>query len=283
MPGVATTRRVSRTSWIRTGIGVLAVAIMLFPLYWMVNASLQTNAQIALPSPQWLPFGGTFDGYRDALSLGGGHLMTSLVVAGGTTLLTLLIAAPGAYAIGVLRARGAQPLILFLLVAQLIPGIVMANALFRIYRPLGLLNSVQGLILADTTLAVPFAVLILRAFMASIPRELIEASTMDGARPSRTLISVVLPLSRNALITSGLFAFLFAWGDFLFASTLNLGAENATPISVGLYSFLGAGVNTTSWNSVMATGVLASAPAAVLLIVAQRYIAAGVTSGAVKD
>jgi multiple sugar transport system permease protein len=267
----------------RTGIGVLAVAIMLFPLYWMVNASLQTNAQIALPSPHWLPFGGTLDGYRDAFSLGGGHLMTSLVVAGGTTLLTLLIAAPGAYAIGVLRARGAQPLILFLLVAQLIPGIVMANALFRIYRPLGLLNSVQGLILADTTLAVPFAVLILRAFMASIPRELVEASTMDGARPSRTLISVVLPLSRNALITSGLFAFLFAWGDFLFASTLNLGAENATPISVGLYSFLGAGVNTTSWNSVMATGVLASAPAAVLLIVAQRYIAAGVTSGAVKD
>jgi multiple sugar transport system permease protein len=282
MPGVAT-RRGNRTSWTRTCIGGLAVAIMLFPLYWMVNASLQTNAQIALPSPHWLPFGGTLDGYRDALSLGGGHLVTSLVVAGGTTLLTLLIAAPGAYAIGVLRARGAQPLILFLLVAQLIPGIVMANALFRIYRPLGLLNSVQGLILADSTLAVPFAVFILRAFMASIPRELLEASTMDGARPLRTLISVVLPLSRNALITSGLFAFLFAWGDFLFASTLNLGAEHATPISVALYGFLGAGVNTTSWNSVMATGVLASAPAAVLLVVAQRYIAAGVTSGAVKD
>jgi multiple sugar transport system permease protein len=262
---------------------VLFVAIMLFPLYWMINASLQTNAQIALPSPRWVPFGGTLDGYRDALRLGGEHLATSLAVAGGTTLLTLLVAAPGAYAIAVLRARGARAVILFLLVAQLIPGIVMANALYRIFRPLGLLNSVQGLILADTTLAVPFAVLILRAFMASIPRELMEASTIDGASRWRTLISIVLPLSRNALITSGLFAFLFAWGDFLFASTLNLGAEHATPISVALYNFIGAGVNTTSWNAVMATGVLASAPAAVLLVVAQRYIAAGVTSGAVKD
>jgi multiple sugar transport system permease protein len=102
-----------------------------------------------------------------------------------------------------------------------------------------------------------------------------EASTIDGASRGRTLISIVLPLSRNALITSGLFAFLAAWGDFLFASTLNLGAEHAKPISVALYNFIGAGVNTTSWNAVMATGVLASAPAAVLPVVAQRYIAAG--------
>jgi len=280
---VTAVRRGRRKPWVRTCAGVLLLAIMLFPLYWMINASLQTNAQIALPSPRWVPFGGTLDGYRNALSLGGEHLATSLVVAGGTTLLTLLIAAPGAYAIALLRARGAQAVILFLLIAQLIPGIVMANALYRIFRPLGLLNSVQGLILADSTLAVPFAVLILRAFMASIPRELVDASTMDGASRWRTLIFIVLPLSRNALITSGLFAFLFAWGDFLFASTLNLGAEHATPISVALYNFIGAGVNTTSWNAVMATGVLASAPAAVLLVLAQRYVAAGVTSGAVKD
>jgi multiple sugar transport system permease protein len=274
---------IRRTSWVRTFIALVIVAVMLFPLYWMINASLQTNAQIAARSPRWLPIGGTLSGYRDALRLGGGHLVTSVIVSAGTTMLTLLIAVPAAYAIAVMRSRGAQLVILFLLVAQLIPGIVMANALYQIFRSLNLLNSVQGLILADSTLAVPFAVLILRAFMVSIPRELLEAATVDGAGSVRRLTSIVLPLSRNALITCGLFAFLFAWGDFLFASTLNLGATDATPISVGLYSFIGAGVNTTSWNSVMATGVLASAPAAVLLVVAQRYIAAGVTSGALKD
>jgi multiple sugar transport system permease protein len=274
---------VGHAAWIRTCIGVLILAVMLFPLYWMVNASFQTNAQIALPSPHWLPIGGSSSGYRDALREEGGHLVTSVIVSLGTTLLALLIAAPASYAISILRARGAQAVILFLLVAQLIPGIVMANALYRIFLPLHLLNSVAGLILADSTLAVPFAVLILRAFMVAIPRELIEAARIDGAGSIRVLVSVVLPVSRNALITSCLFAFLFAWGDFLFASTLNLGATNSTPISVGLYSFIGAGTNTTSWNSVMATGVLASAPAAVLLVLAQRYIAAGVTRGAVKD
>jgi multiple sugar transport system permease protein len=275
-------RRAVRATWGRTIVGVIILAIMLFPLYWMVNASLQTNAQIALPSPHWLPFGGTLSGYRNALREEGGHLVTSVIVAVGTTVLALVIAAPASYAISILRARGAQAVILFLLVAQLIPGIVMANALYRIFLPLHLLNSIAGLILADSTLAVPFAVLVLRAFMVSIPRELIEVALLDGAGSIRILVSIVLPLSRNALITAGLFAFLFAWGDFLFASTLNLGATNSTPISVGLYSFIGAGTNTTSWNSVMATGVLASAPAALLLILAQRYIAAGVTRGAVK-
>ena len=278
-----TARRSGPAGWTRTGIGVLILAVMLFPLYWMVNASFQTNAQIALPSPHWLPIGGTLSGYHDALREQGGHFATSVVVALGTTVLALGIAAPASYAISILRARGAQAVILFLLVAQLIPGIVMANALYRIFLPLHLLNSVGGLILADSTLAVPFAVLILRAFMVAIPRELVEAARIDGAGSIRVLLSVVLPVSRNAVITSALFAFLFAWGDFLFASTLNLGATDSTPISVGLYSFIGAGTNTTSWNSVMATAVLASAPAAVLLVLAQRYIAAGVTRGAVKD
>ena len=111
------------------------------------------------------------------------------------------------------------------------------------------------------------------------------AGAHGAAEGDRTAAAYPVFLASLALVfgASDAFAFLFAWGDFLFASTLNLGAQDATPISVALYNFIGAGVNTTSWNSVMATAVLASAPAAVLLVAAQRYIAAGVTSGAVKD
>jgi multiple sugar transport system permease protein len=267
----------------RTIIGIVFLAIMLFPLYWMVNASLQTNAQIARRTPLWLPIGGTLNGYRDALSQEGGHLLTSLVVSLGATALTLAVAAPAAFAMVVLRARGGRPLLFVLLIVQLIPGIVMANALYRIFSSLHILNSYEALILSDSTLAVPFAVLIMRAFMAGIPRELVEAATIDGAGTLRIFLKVVIPVSRNAVITSALFAFLFAWGDFLFATTLNLSAPGKTPISVGLYNFIGSGTNTTSWDSVMATGVFASIPAAILLVVAQRYIAAGVTAGAVKD
>jgi multiple sugar transport system permease protein len=267
----------------RTVIGVVILAVMLFPLYWMVNASFQTNAQIADRGPHWLPFGGTLDGYRDAFSHQGNHLVTSVIVAGLTTVITLVIATPAAYGIALQRAPGGQSLLFALLVVQLIPGIVMANALYRIISSLGFLNSAGALVLADSTIAVPFAVLIMRSFMAGVPKELLEAAHIDGAGRVRTLVTIVVPVSRNAVVTAGLFAFLFSWGDFLFATTLNLSAPNWTPITVGLYDFIGAGTNTTSWNSVMATGVLASLPAAVLLVIAQRFVSAGLTAGALKD
>jgi multiple sugar transport system permease protein len=264
----------------KTVIAVLLLAVMLFPLYWMVDASFQTNEQIADKDPHWLPLRGTLDGYRDALGQQGGHLVVSLIVALGTVVLTLLIAAPAAYG---LSRRSSRPVLFSLLIVQLIPGIVMANALYRVFSTLGLLDSPEALVLADSTLAVPFAVLIMRAFMLSVPKELIEAANLDGAGAVRTFVRIVLPVSRNGVVTAGLFAFLFSWGDFMFASTLNLGNPNWTPITVGLYDFIGAGTNTTSWNSVMATGVLASLPVAVLLVVAQRHVSAGLAAGAVKD
>ena len=102
---------------------------------------------------------------------------------------------------------------------------------------------------------------------------------MDGAGHVRTFISIVLPMSRNALITAALFTFLFSWADFLFALTLTT-TEDVRPVTLGLYTYIGTYVN--DWSSVMATAVLASIPAIVLLVVAQRYVAAGTTAGAVK-
>ncbi|MEV6604592.1 carbohydrate ABC transporter permease [Kutzneria sp. NPDC051319] len=264
----------------KTVAALVILAVMLFTLYWMVDASFQTNAQIADREPHWLPLDATLDGYRHALGQQGGHLVVSLIVALGTVVLTLLIAAPAAYG---LSRRGSRPVLFSLLIVQLIPGIVMANALYRVFSTLGLLNSPEALVLADSTLAVPFAVLIMRAFMLSVPKELIEAANLDGAGAVRTFTRIVLPVSRNGVVTAALFAFLFSWGDFMFASTLNLGSPDWTPITVGLYDFVGAGTNTTSWNSVMATGVLASLPVAVLLVVAQRHVSAGLSAGAVKD
>ncbi|MDT0415206.1 carbohydrate ABC transporter permease [Streptomyces sp. DSM 41982] len=272
-----------RRSPVRTVLALLIVAVMPFPLYWMVNASFRTNEQLARRSALWFPLGGTLHGYRDAFAQQGGHLLASLVVALGATALTLLIAAPAAYALALLRAPGGKVLLSVLLVVQLVPGIVMANALYEIFGPAHLLDSAFALILADSTLAVPFAVLVLRAFMTSVPGELVEAAALDGAGAVRTFVTIVLPMARNALVTAGLFTFLFAWGDFMFATTLTPDSGTWQPITVGLYDYIGAGTNTTSWNSVMATAVIASLPAAVLLVVAQRHVAAGLTSGAVKD
>ncbi|MEV6181695.1 carbohydrate ABC transporter permease [Streptomyces sp. NPDC052015] len=250
---------------------------MLFPVYWMVNASLQPAGNTLRGG--WFPFHPDFSGYATALRDQGTNLVTSLVVALGSVALSLGLATPAAYALAHFPMRGTNLVLFGILITQMVPGIVVANALYSAYNDLGLLNSYLGLILADSSAGVPFAILILRSFMQSIPKEIIEAARVDGAGSWRAFRSVVLPISANSLITAAVFTFLFTWSDFLFALTLTT-TETVRPITLGIYQYIGA--HTNRWNAVMATAVLASAPAAVLLAVAQRYVTAGTTSGAIK-
>jgi multiple sugar transport system permease protein len=273
-------RNVRRRALLNTAVGVVILVVLLFPLYWMINVSLQPARDLLRIPPELFPFDATLHAYGSALSAESHALLVSLVVSVGTAVLSLAIAIPTAFAMAQLRLWLSRPILFALLVAQVVPSIIMANALFKIMGKLDLLNTVLALILADSTLAVPFAVLILRAFMISVPRELVESAYVDGASRLRALRSIIVPVSRNAIVTAGLFSFLFAWGDFLFGLTLTT-SNAVAPITVGLYSFIGA--YSTDWNAVMATGVLASIPAAVLLVVAQRYVAAGITGGAVKE
>ncbi|ROS22093.1 carbohydrate ABC transporter membrane protein 2 (CUT1 family) [Rathayibacter sp. PhB127] len=272
------------TTPLRRGIDV-AIAIvlcgfLLFPLYWMVNVSLTKPQNLIQTPPSLFPSDPTLDGYVQAFSTQLPNLVTSLVISIGCVILTLAIALPAAFAMAKFRVRGTGAVMFVFLLAQMIPGIVLVTALFAIYNALGLLNTYPGLILADATASVPFAVIILRAFMLGIPDELIEAARIDGASNWRSFVSIVIPLSRNSIVTAGLFSFLFAWADFLNANSLTSG-NGIVPFTLGLYRYIGS--TTTNWNGIMATAVIASIPAAVLLIVAQRYVAAGVTAGAVKD
>ncbi|WP_104431643.1 ABC transporter permease subunit [Kineococcus xinjiangensis] len=253
---------------------------MLFPVYWMVNVSLTPAALMRRTPPQLLPLTPTLDGYRSVLDEQLPFLGTSLVLGLGTVLLTLLVSAPAGFALAKLRPRGARALTFTMLVAQMVPGIIMASGFYAIYLSLGVLNTLPGLILADSTIAVPFGVLLFTAFMRGIPDELIQAATIDGAGTLRTFVSVVLPVSRNAVVTVSLFAFLWAWSDFIFASTLDGGGRHQ-PITLGIYRYIGN--NNQEWDAIMATAVVASVPAAVLLVLAQRYVAAGITAGSVKD
>ncbi len=206
--------------------------------------------------------------------------MTRGLKTGIGVLLTVALAAPAGYSLAKLRPPGGGLLSFVLLIAQMIPGIIMAMGFYAIYLNTGVLNTLPGLILADSTIAVPFAVLIFTAFMSAIPDELQQAAKIDGAGTWRTFRSVVLPLSRNAIVTVSLFAFLWAWSDFVFASTLDGGGDHQ-PVTLGIYHYIGN--NNQQWNAIMATAVIASIPATVLLVAAQRYVAAGVTAGAVKD
>ncbi|MET7698006.1 carbohydrate ABC transporter permease [Streptomyces sp. NPDC005485] len=269
-----------RSTWWKTATGLVLTGLMLFPVYWMLNVSFTREQDMRKSPPDLFPVHGTLEGYRTVLDQQLPYLGTSLVIGVGTVVLTVALAAPAGYALAKLRPRGGGLLSFLFLVAQMIPGIIMAMGFYAIYLSLGLLQSVPGLIVADSTLAVPFAVLIFTAFMSGIPGELIQAAQMDGARALRTFWSIVLPMSRNAIVTVSLFAFLWSWSDFVFASTLANGGAHE-PITLGIYHYIGN--NNQEWNAIMATAVVASLPATVILVLAQRYVAAGVSAGAVKD
>lgn len=269
----------SASRW-RTIVGLVLTAVMLFPVYWMINVSLTPEQDMRKSPPNLFPVDATFDGYRAVLRQQLPFLGTSLLIGAGTVILTVVLAAPAGYALAKLRPRGGDALSFLFLVAQMIPGIIMAMGFYAIYLNLGMLNSWTGLILADSTIAVPFAVIVFTAFMSGIPGELLQAARTDGAGALRTFWSIVLPVSRNAIVTVGLFAFLWAWSDFIFASTLD-GGGGLRPVTLGIYQYIGN--NNQEWNAIMATAVVASLPTAVLLVVAQRFVATGVTAGAVKD
>ncbi|WP_026408094.1 carbohydrate ABC transporter permease [Actinomyces gerencseriae] len=269
--------RRSRRAALSTALGLLFLSIMLFPVYWMVNASLQPGVSTA--DLRVLPLHPGLDGYREAFAGQGGNLVTSLVVSLGAVAVCLLVATPAAYALSLHRVRRSGIVLFILLLSQMIPGIIIANALYSAYNTLGILNTVPGLILADSALGIPFSILIIRAFMSAIPVSILEAARVDGAGRLRTFFSIVLPLSRNAIVTAALFSFLFAWSDFLFALTLDSNSA-ARPVTLGIYQYIGGFV--ADWGSVMATATMASLPAAILLVVAQKYVAAGATGGAVK-
>lgn len=263
--------------WPMTVLGIIFLAIMVFPVYWMINSSLQANSGAATTSP--LPLHATLAGYQTAIHQQGRNLVTSLIVSTGTVILTLVIATPAAYGLAHFRLRGMRSFVFVLLITQMIPAIVIANALYTLFNDINLLNSYQGLILADTAAQIPFSIILIRAFMASMPQSLVEAALVDGANDFRAFVHIVVPISKNAIVTSALFTFLGAWGDFLFALTLT-STPAVRPITLGIYNYLGS--NVQEWGPVMATAVLASIPASVLLILAQKYISAGALGGAIK-
>jgi multiple sugar transport system permease protein len=257
-----------------------ALVVLLFPLYAVIIASFENNSQLIASShynffpPQW-----SWSNYRTVLSTQGGHIVSSLIIGVGTMVVTLAIAVPAAHALARYRFRVTGLLVGGLLIAQILPSIVIANSMFILYHKLHLLNSYPGLILADASYAVPFSILVLRAFMLGLPRDVLAAARVDGASEWRTFTRVVLPMARSAIITVALFAFLNGWGDFIFALTL-LNGNTFEPITLSIYTYVGEFA--TSWGEAMALAVIAVLPAAMLLIAAQRYIASGLTVGSVK-
>ena len=272
-------KRSRALSWLCTLAAAAALVLVLFPVYAIIVGSFESTNTLFSGTFYWLPHAATLDNYSTVIHAQSANVATSLVVGLGTALLALVVAVPAAYALSKYRLRVTVILVSSLLVAQIVPSIVLATSLFIVFHRINLVNSYPGLIIADGTYAVPFAILVLRAFLFSLPNELLYAARVDGATEWQTFRMIVIPLARSAVITVAVFAFLAGWGDFIFALTI-LNGSGIEPITLGIYTYLGN--YSTDWGAVMAAGVFAMVPAAILLVVAQRYIASGLTAGSVK-
>jgi multiple sugar transport system permease protein len=272
-----------RRGYARTLIGTLFVLAYLFPVYWMIATSLKTSGAIFASPPQVVPAPPVFSAYIDAVidnPLTIRAIINSAIIGIGTMLLTLLLATPAAYALARLKLRGGALMTLLLLITQLLPAIVIATPLFVLFSRIGLLNSYPALILADTTITLPFAVIILRPFFLTVPSELEAAAKIDGCNQLSAFWRVVLPLVRPGLITVAVFAFLFSWGEFLFALSLNTN-ENVQPVTVALNKFIGQ--YGTQWNKLMAVATTIALPIILIFASLQRYIVGGLVAGSVKE
>ncbi|BFM25730.1 multiple sugar transport system permease protein [Microbacterium testaceum] len=273
-PPVARRRR--RRGWMWTLVTIAVLVVYLFPVYWMVSASLQPSANSA--DTQWFPTAPGLGGYEKALDDAGiGGLRVTTLVSLGSVLVTLLVSIPAAYALSRLRSRAVSIALILLLLAQMIPSVVLATSFYAMFNSWGLLNTFIGLILANSTAGVPFAVIVMRAFMLRLDTEVLEAATVDGLGPFGTLWRIVVPLSRNAIVTAGVFAFLFSWGDLLFGLTL-VNRNEMYPMSVLILALSNSNLNT--WAATMAASLIASLPALVVILAAQRHVKAGLTAGA---
>lgn len=271
-------------------IALIITVIYFFPIFWMFSTSIKPPEQVLQIPPVLLPAQPQFDSYRLILGLptsipmqttidGGHFFVNSFIIALSTTFLTLLMAIPGAYGIARTRIKGRMVYLLFLLTAQMMPSVLIVIPLFVLFKPLGLINSYLGVIIADTALALPFAIIILRTSFLQIPLDLEEAALIDGSSRFQALWRIVVPLIRSGIIAVSMFSFLTAWGEFVFAVSF-LQKTDLQPVSVGIFSFIG--MYTTQWGPLMAFSVMIALPALIAFLLLQGQFISGLTTGAVK-
>jgi len=258
----------------------LIVAAGLFPLYWAVAASLGPESRL-FDAPSLIPTTIVLDHYR-ALFEERDFLVpirNSLVVAGATTILAVSAGALCAYALARLRFRGKTAILAGVLAISMFPQISIVSPLFLLLRWLGLINTFPGLILPYLTFAMPLSVWLLVGFFRQLPAEIEEAGLMDGASRLRTFWDLVVPLAWPGVATTAILTFLYSWNEFLFALSFTLGPERHTvPVAITLFR----GQYQVAWGQILAGAIVATAPVALIVLVAQRRIVQGLTAGAVK-
>lgn len=252
------------------------VMLFLFPLIWMVLASLKTNIDIVDPS-RTFHFSPTLRNFVDVFLVAdfGRYTLNSFIIAFGATVISLVIGVPAAYAIARYRVQSAT---LFILLARVIPGVSLLIPWYYLFARIGLVGTFRVMILSHIFVSLPVIVAIMSGFFEGMAVELEEAAQLDGLSLVGAFARITMPLAVPGIATSAILSFIFSWNNFLFALVLS-GNETKT-LPVAIFNFIA--YASVDWGGLMAASVVITLPVMVVALIVQRYIVSGLTAGATK-
>lgn len=255
---------------------IIIIIPVLFPLVWIILASIKTQSQIIHVPPIWI-FKPNLDNYKEVFFEQNffQYLMNSLIIATTATILSLIIGLPAAYSISRYKLKKIG---IFILIARLMPGISFLIPWFILFSRLRLIDTYLVLIASHMLVILPLIVWIMINYFDSIPHELEESGRVDGCTIQGVFLKIILPISGPGILTGTTLSFIFSWNNFMFSMVLS--AQRTKTLPIAIYNFVSyAEIN---WGSVMAAAVVIIAPAIILTMIFQRYVIKGLTMGAVK-
>ncbi|MEJ5023409.1 carbohydrate ABC transporter permease [Brucella anthropi] len=260
---------------------LLFVLFALFPIFWLVKVSVTPNDLLYSEGVRLWPSRMTFDHFSHVLNNSSFPLFfrNSLIVSGSTAIIVTLLASLSGYALSRFNFRAKYWIVALMLLTQMFPLVMLIAPIYKIMAPLGLTNSLIGLIIVYSAFNVPFATFLMQSFFDGIPKDLEEAAKIDGATQFMAFRQIILPLTLPGIAATLGFVFTAAWSELLFALMLISGNDSAT-FPVGLLSFVSK--FSVDFGQMMAAGVLALIPACLFFFLIQRYLVQGLTAGAVK-
>lgn len=258
------------------------VLIVATPLLWMLATSFKPDNEVFALPVTLLPEEWTLEYYALLLTETSfpRYFANSAMVATATTLVVIALATLGAYSLVRFRYRGREAIASAVLLSYLLPSVVLIVPLYLMMVRLGLANSLASLVIAYTSFALPYALWLLRSFMAAIPEDLESAAMIDGASRMQAFVDVTLPQALPGIVSTALFTFILAWNEYLFALVL-VTADDVRPLTTGVMTMLVSGFN-IEWSLLMAASVMMSVPLIVILAFLQSYLVRGFGAGAVK-
>ncbi len=258
------------------------VLVVAFPLFWMVVTSIKPQSELFARPPTFLPQTITFEHYAKLLWQTNflTYFKNSVILSLATTLVVVSIATMGAFALVRFKFRGRETLAFLVLFTYLLPSVVLIIPLYLLLVSLGLSNTIFSLVIAYTTFALPYALWLLRSFMAGIPEDLESAALVDGATRMGAFRDIILPQLLPGIISTALFTFILSWNEYLYALVL-VNSDDTRPLTTGVMNMLISSFN-IEWSLLMAASVMMSVPLIMVFAFLQSYLTRGFGAGGVK-